>query len=128
MIYLDSSVVIAELLIEDRRPPPGLWDDLLVSSALLKYEVWTRINARGLESARASDVHALLSRVVLFDLRADILDRALRPFPIPVRTLDSLHLATADYLRNQGQEIVLASYDKRMLAAAAALGIEPAPL
>jgi len=128
VIYLDSSVVLAELLMEDRRPPIGLWDDLAVSSALLRYEVWNRIDARALASTRGGDVRLLLSRVVLFDLRADILDRALRPFPTALRTLDSLHLATADYLRGQGREIALASYDQRLLAAARALGIETVPL
>jgi len=39
MIYLDTSVVLAELLAEDERPPDSLWDDTLVSSRLLEYEV-----------------------------------------------------------------------------------------
>ncbi|HYM71446.1 MAG TPA: hypothetical protein VET89_00580 [Stellaceae bacterium] len=128
MIYLDSSIVLAELLVEDRRPPATLWDELSVSSALLRYEVWSRINARGLASLRGDDVHLLLSRIALFDLRADILERALHLFPVPVRTLDSLHLATVDYLRSQGRHIVLASYDLRLLAAAESLGIEAAPI
>jgi hypothetical protein len=53
----------------------------------------------------------------------NILSRALAPFPLSVRTLDSLHLATMIYVQSQGQEVELASYDRRMLAAAAALGI-----
>jgi len=46
MIYLDTSVVLAELLAEDQRPPDGPWDDTLVSSRLLEYEVWTIHRAR----------------------------------------------------------------------------------
>ena len=128
MIYLDSSIVLAELLMADRRPPTGLWDEQLVSSALLRYEVWNRIHARGLTVTHGEDVRLLLSRVFFFDLRTDILDRALHPFPIAVRTLDSLHLATVHYLYGHEREIVLASYDRRLLAAAAVLGIEAAPL
>ena len=42
---------------------------------------------------------------------------------MPVRTLDALHLASCDYLRNQGQSVSLASYDHRMTTAARALAI-----
>lgn len=41
MIYLDTSVALAHLLAEDRRPPEALWDETLVSSRLLEYELWT---------------------------------------------------------------------------------------
>ena len=44
-------------------------------------------------------------------------------FPVPVRTLDALHLASCDYLRNQGQSVSLASYDHRMTTAARALAL-----
>ena len=42
---------------------------------------------------------------------------------MPVRTLDALHLASIDYLRQQGQTVELATYDRRMLAAAEAMDI-----
>ena len=48
MIYLDSSVALAHLLVEDRVPPSALWAEPLVSSRLLECEVWTRIHARRL--------------------------------------------------------------------------------
>jgi hypothetical protein len=57
------------------------------------------------------------------DLTQPILARALEPFPISVRTLDALHLATIEFLRERGQEIDLASFDKRLMAGALALGI-----
>jgi hypothetical protein len=56
-------------------------------------------------------------------LTPTILARALEPFPAPVRTLDALHLASADFLRQQGQSLLLGSYDARMLDAARRLGI-----
>jgi predicted nucleic acid-binding protein len=64
----------------------------------------------------------------MYEVSPDHLNRALRPFPISIRTLDALHLATMDYLRTQGREIALATYDHRLLAAAQVLGIEAAPL
>jgi hypothetical protein len=56
------------------------------------------------------------------------LARALRPFPIAVRTLDGLHLATIDHLQAQGERVELASYNNRMLDAARATGIAIASL
>jgi hypothetical protein len=52
-----------------------------------------------------------------------VLARALEPFPIPLRTLDALHVASLEFLRDRGQSIELASYDERMLAVARALRI-----
>ena len=49
--------------------------------------------------------------------------RALEPFPIPVRTLDALHLASLIFLLERSQEITLATYDRRMQEAARALGL-----
>jgi len=51
------------------------------------------------------------------------LARALEPFPVAVRTLDALHLATMDFMRQRGELVQLASYDNRLTAAAQALGI-----
>ena len=52
-----------------------------------------------------------------------VLERALEAFPVPVRTLDALHLATAEYLFRQRRRIELATYDGRMADAAKAMGI-----
>lgn len=38
MIYVDSSVVLADLFAELRSPPEALWDEDLASSQLLAYE------------------------------------------------------------------------------------------
>ena len=128
MIYLDTSVALAHLLAEDVAPPADLWTEGLVSSRLLEYEVWTRIHARRLESSHADSVRQLIARVALLELAPQVLSRALDAFPVPVRTLDALHLASAEFLRQQGQTIRLASYDDRMVRAAAALDIDVYPL
>jgi hypothetical protein len=59
---------------------------------------------------------------------SSVLERALEPFPMPLRTLDALHLATAEYLQRDGNDVELASYDTRLIAAAKALGIKIADL
>ena len=128
MIYLDSSVALAAILAEARMPPEALWKEQLSSSRLLQYEVWNRIFAKGLGDTHADEVAEVLRKVDMIELTSRFLGRALRPFPIAVRTLDGLHLATIEYLRADGDTIELASYDGRLIAAAAALGIPLAEL
>jgi hypothetical protein len=65
----------------------------------------------------------LIGQMRLLELTQPILARALQPFPVPVRTLDALHLATIDFIRGQGETVELASYDNRLMVAAHALGI-----
>ena len=121
MIYLDTSVALAHLLAEDRAPPERLWQESLISSRLIEYEIWTRIHALKLTRSHADEVRALLSRLALIELAPPVLARALEPFPKPVRTLDALHLASMDFLRQQGQSVMLASYDDRLMNGARAL-------
>jgi predicted nucleic acid-binding protein len=123
VIYLDASVALAQLFAEDRRPPEDLWREPLAASRLLQYEVWTRVHARRLDAPHGEKVRDLLDGVAYIELAPPVLARALEPFPMPVRTLDALHLATMDFLRGHGQSIELASYDARLLAAARALRI-----
>ncbi|MBA2487862.1 MAG: PIN domain-containing protein [Chloroflexi bacterium] len=129
MIYVDSSVVLAQLLAEDHYPDPSFWrDGPFVASRLLDYEVWNRINGRGLASTHAEDVRTLLGRVAFLELAPAVLARALEPFPIAVRTLDALHLASIDFLRGLGQRPTLATYDHRLSEAATALDVPLVPL
>jgi predicted nucleic acid-binding protein len=88
VIYLDTSVALAHLLAEDRSPPETLWQQILISSRLLEYEMWTRIHARNLTHSHGEHVRALIGRVALLELAPPVLARALEPFSRPVRTLD----------------------------------------
>ncbi|MGD9614157.1 MAG: PIN domain-containing protein [Alphaproteobacteria bacterium] len=127
MIYIDSSVVFAQLFAEDRQPSARLWNQVLVSSRLLEYEVWNRTLARS-QGPDRGEIVALLDKVDMTEMSVPALRRALEPFPMPVRTLDALHLATAVFLNTESDPVRLASYDARMLSAARALGIEAADL
>lgn len=127
MIYLDTSVALAQLLGETRRPAESLWNNALVASRLLQYEVWNRLHARKLSRSHADLPRQLVGMLALVELAPAVLERALEPFPVPVRTLDALHLATLLFLQEQGQAVQLASYDERLSAAASALGIPAWP-
>lgn len=124
MIYLDTSVLLAQLLAEDRCPPDSLWKtDPLVSSRLTEYELWKRLHARRLGASHGDAARMLLARVSWLEMSPIVLSRALEPWPMPLRTLDALHLASVEFLRGQRQEVELASYDERMLTAARRLSI-----
>lgn len=128
MIYVDTSVALAQLLAEDRCPPESLWTATLVSSRLTEYEVWTRIHARGLGTSHGESVRLLLGRLGWLELIPAVLGRALDPWPVSVRTLDALHLASMEFLRARGQDVALASYDDRLTTAARRLSIPLFPL
>lgn len=123
MIYLDTSVALAQLLAEDRVPPDAFWEASLISSRLLEYEVWVRVHARSLGRSHTGSVRDLLARIAWIELSPVVLARALEPFPVAVRTLDALHLASIEFIKAQGQSLSLASYDDRMLDAARRLRI-----
>ena len=128
MIYLDSSTALAHLFGEARLPTSAVWRERVVSSRLLEYELWNRIHARGYPQSHGDMVEALLSRVSLIELSPSVLARALKPFPVSVRTLDGLHLATIEFLRVRRDDVELASYDDRLVEAARALGVAIYPL
>ena len=128
MIYLDTSVALAQLLAEDCSPPSSLWAGPLVASRLLEYEIWTRLNAQRLNRSHGEEARALIQRVALIELAPPVLERALEPFPVPVRTLDALHLASITFLLGRGQSVKLASYDERLVIAARALAVPIATL
>ncbi len=124
MIYLDTSVALAHLLSEDRRPADSLWAEPLVSSRLMEFELRVRINARGLAGTHGELVSLMLQRIAFLEMVEPVLERAREPFPIPLRTLDALHLSSILFLQEQGARVRLASYDGRMVEAARALHLD----
>ena len=94
-----------------------------MASRLLEYEVWTRLHARKLARSHGDAARELIGRIAMLELSPPVLTRALEAFPLPVRTLDALHLASCQYLRDQGQTVALASYDRRMTDAARAMEV-----
>lgn len=123
MIYVDTSVVLAYVLAEPTRPPPSLWQvSELVSSRLTDYEAWVRLNAYGKTASHGGTLARTLAVLDLLALSERTCARCRGPFPVPVRSLDALHLAAADYLRTRGYQVSVATYDDCMRAAAQAMG------
>lgn len=128
MIYVDTSVVLAELFGEERHPSHDLWREPLVSSRLLTYECWVRTHARGRGRTHGATLAVLLAKLQLVELAPEALARATEPFRSAVKTLDALHLSTALWLATQAEELQVASYDTRLRAAAEAEGLPLYPL
>jgi uncharacterized protein len=123
--YLDSSALV-KLAVEEpesgalrhylRRRRP------LVSSALARTEVLRALLLEGDEAlARGS---AVLASVELIRINDRILNAAALLRPAEMRSLDAIHLATAQGLATDLARVV--TYDERMLDAAKQLGIRTA--
>ena len=128
LTYIDSSVALASLFREPRAPAPSFWLGPKVSNRLLQYEVWNRLHANDRGASHGRLARDLLGGIQLLELNIETLSRALDAFPVPLRTLDGLHLATIEFLRSSGDEVALASYDRRLIATAEALAIPVAQL
>lgn len=50
---------MAQLLADDRVPPPSPWEQELVSSRLLQYESWVVLHARKLATTRGEELQEL---------------------------------------------------------------------
>lgn len=124
MVYVDTSVVLAHLLAEDTAPSPGLWDESLVASRLVEFETLCRLHATGRSGTHEGAAREILARIAMLELVEPVVARVTLPFPEPVRTLDALHLASMAFLEEQGVELRLATYDRRLSAAARALGMK----
>jgi predicted nucleic acid-binding protein len=131
--YLDTSALLRLVLGE-----PGALEELrsceaLVSSELLAGESLRTIDRLRLQGALATEEAASrrasmadwLEAVDLVLLQRPILARASEPLPIPLGTLDALHLATALVWKDRtGQALVMATHDGSLALAARSFGVE----
>jgi hypothetical protein len=138
-LYAESSAVLAWLFRE--APAPQLKEilagaELVVASDLTLVEcdrALVKAEAAGkLSQFEVGQRRALLreasSRWTLLRIGEEVLDRARRRFPQePVRTLDSLHLATALAALSTIPDLALLSLDQRVRDNGAALGFDVLP-
>jgi predicted nucleic acid-binding protein len=131
--YVDTSALLRLVLRE-----PGAVEDLrsceaLVSSELLAVESLRTIDRLRLQGALTTEEAAArrlvvtewLEAVDLVVLQRPILARACDPFPVPLGTLDALHLATLLVWRERMDKVVvLATHDAGLGLAARCFGVE----
>ncbi|MFA5787848.1 MAG: type II toxin-antitoxin system VapC family toxin [Actinomycetota bacterium] len=119
--YLDSSAIVK--LVVDEPESAALRRYLrrrrpLVSSALARTEVARALLPLGPEAVRRG--HDVLARIDLARVNDRVLLAAGKLLPADLRSLDAIHLATAQEFGSDLARIV--TYDDRMAAAARALG------
>ena len=131
--YIDTSALLRIVLRE-----PGALDDLrsceaLVSSELIGVESARTIDRLRLQGSLTADEAAARLRIVtdwleaidLVLVRPSVLSRASEPMPMPLGTLDALHLATALIWRDRmGSLHAMATHDTALASAARAFGFE----
>ena len=131
--YLDTSALLRLVLRE-----PGALEDLrsceaLVSSELLAVEALRTIDRLRLQGALTTEEAAArrlvvtewLEAVDLVVVQRPILARACDPFPVPLGTLDALHLATLLVWRERmGKTLVMATHDGGLALGARSFGVE----
>jgi uncharacterized protein len=128
VIYLDSSAVVKLIRQEKGSSELVAWlnghrDESLVCSALVEVEV-PRALRRSAPQALVG-LPTVLTRLYKIEIDATIRATAAAcPDPL-LRTLDAIHLATAQLLAadTEGALIAFVAYDKRLLAAASAIGV-----
>ncbi len=124
--YVDSSVLVRRILSQ-----PGAlqeWSEIddVVGSSLLRVECLRTIDRFRLmgrlgeveDAKRRQSLDSSLRSFEIVALTPAVLDRASEPFPIPLGTLDAIHLATALLWReDEAADLVFATHDAALAAA-----------
>ena len=131
--YLDSSVVLRLVLGQPDSLATLLTELEPVTSALTQVECRRALDrlrfAEPSLSEALADKWAVLARVfrslTVVELGPRILTDAGQPLPLPLATLDALHLATAGAVRGRRfPELAFATHDRQLGRAASAMGFE----
>lgn len=130
--YIESSALLAALLEHDASALAALQaDGRHVTSALTLAEaaraiIRARVAGRltvAQEQAAVRGLRRFERRSFIVDVNRAVLARVGRPFPMePIRTLDAVHLATAELLDEPPQLVTIVTRDARVRDSARALG------
>ncbi|MFC9892455.1 type II toxin-antitoxin system VapC family toxin [Nocardia sp. NPDC127579] len=130
MIYLDSAAIVKLIRRERESEALTTWlaeqpDKTLVASSLVATEVPRAL--RRADPSRLVAVPTILAKLNRIPIDDTILATAAAYADPMLRTLDSIHLASAQTLVLEGIPLTaLVTYDKRLLAAATDAGLTTA--
>jgi predicted nucleic acid-binding protein len=126
MLYLDTSALIKLVRPEPESSALAAWlnaraGEAAVTSTLTEVELPRAI--RRSSPGRLADVAAVLGRLARFEIDAAVRATAAAYTDPGLRSLDAIHLATADQLRSSGKTISgFVTYDSRLAQAASSAG------
>lgn len=130
--YLDSSVILRYVLGQQSQLAEFADIELGIASAMVEVECLRTLDRLRFRSdlgaseiaLRREAVFRLLAEAEVVQLGSAILRRASQALPVPVGTLDALHLATALLWRDvRGRDLIFATHNRSLGAAARASGI-----
>jgi predicted nucleic acid-binding protein len=133
--YVDSSVIVRRLL-RHSGALTGLADWALVASELMEVEAGRalyRIHAEGLLTdeelgSRIAELQAIVAAVDRVPITKLVLNRAGGPLAGILKTLDAIHLVTAQlWSEYNGEAIVLLTHDRQLATVARASGLQVHP-
>ena len=129
---MESSALVAALLERDTaivkkvsRGTQQVTSALTLAEAgraIIRARATGRLTAEE-EQAAVRALRTFERRCFILDVDRAVLDRVRRPFPVePIRTLDAVHLATADLLGEPPSLVTIVTRDGRVRENAEALG------
>src|SRR5688500_3708352 len=131
MKYVDASAVLRLLFAEPGPAVRLAAGDTAASSELLEVEAFRAIDRERL-LGRLDDLQTAVKRKELTDFIAmldllpidrAVIDRAKSSFAVNLRTLDAVHVATAEVLVSEGVEVEFWTHDDRQRIAALSRGL-----
>ncbi|EFG77975.1 PIN domain protein [Mycobacterium parascrofulaceum ATCC BAA-614] len=122
--YLDTSALVKLVVAEDESTAlqeylRAVAADTLFTAALARTELIRAVSGAG--AGAVSQARRILDQLDTINLTRGLLDAAADLRPARLRTLDAIHLAAAQRAGTDLRAVV--TYDTRMAAAAADLGI-----
>lgn len=131
MKYVDASAVL-RLLFDEPGPAVRLAaGDVAASSELLEVEAFRAIDRERLlgrmddrqTAVKRKELADVVARLDLLPIDRAVIDRARSSFAVNVRTLDAIHVATAEILAAEGIDVEFWTHDDRQRIAALSRGL-----
>ena len=131
-LYLDASCLLRVLFGEDGIRAPLGRHVTAASSKLVEVECFRTLDRARLqgflddmETARKNhELARIIDRLHLVPISDEVIASARATFPVSVRALDAIHVATAQWLAGRVGELEFWTHDERQATAALARGLD----
>lgn len=132
MTYVDASAILRVLFDEPGPAVPLGAEGPVVSSVIVEVETCRALDRARLigelddleVATKRRELTEIIARMDLVRVDRAVIDRAKLPFGVNLRTLDAIHVATAELVGTEaGIEIEFWTYDDRQRVAALARGL-----
>jgi uncharacterized protein len=130
--YVDASAILRILFLEPGATVPLTSDERLVSSQLVEIETFRSVDRERLlgnlddvqTATKRKELAEFLARLDLAAIDQPVITRAKSAFAVNVRSLDAIHVATAEILELEADEpLEFWTHDERQATAALSRGL-----